>query len=357
MALEHAPYADISLDAFAANVAHAKKTLAVKSQLMVAVKSDAYGHGVAELAPVAITAGADALAVLDIATGVSLRRVMARTPLLCWLLSPHDDFAAGAKARLDLGISSLWQLDKLASDAPGMATRVHLKIDTGLHRNGALAKDWPGLISRAVELEKLGHIRVVGIWSHLADTSLSEDRLALDRFHQAVALATEAGLSPEILHIAASAAATDLPESRLDLVRVGISVYGLSPFDDRSAPEMGFAPVMALRAPVVFSDADNGSVILGIGYGDGVLPLAPNTGWIAWGNTRLDIACIEVDQIVLHCPTEQVPGPGEVLTLWGDPALGSPRAEDWASWGNTIGDEVVTSLASHVQRRFISHSD
>ena len=356
MALENAPFADISLDAFAANVAHAKTTLAVQSQLMVAVKSDAYGHGVAELSQVAISAGADALAVLDIATGVSLRPVIPETPLLCWLLSPHDDFAAGAEARLDLGISSLWQLDTLSSVAPRMATRVHLKIDTGLHRNGALAKDWPGLITRAAELEKLGHISVVGIWSHLADTSLAEDRLALERFHQAVVLATKAGLSPKILHIAASAAATDLPESRLDLVRVGISVYGVSPFDDRSAEDMGFAPVMALRAPVISSDAKTGIVVLGIGYGDGVLPLAPNTGWVIWGSTRLDITSVDVDQIVLHCPAPQVPEPGEVLTLWGDPTLGSPRAEDWASWGNTIGDEVVTCLASHVERRFISRS-
>jgi alanine racemase len=158
--MELAPrcYAEISLPAFRANVSHAKDTLAGDAQLMIAVKSEAYGHGAEALARAAREAGADALAVLDIAQGITLRETEPNLPLLCWLHSPTSDFGAAARARLDLGISGRWQLDLLVEQAPAMNTRVHLKIDTGLHRNGALAEHWPELVHHAAALEAEGHI-------------------------------------------------------------------------------------------------------------------------------------------------------------------------------------------------------
>ena len=353
MDLDFSPLADISLGAFGANVSLAKRELAGEAKLMIAIKSDAYGHGARELALAAITSGAEALAVLDIDTGVAIRQVTPGTPVLCWLLSPHNDFREASEASLDLGISALWQIEKLRREAPGGNTRVHLKIDTGLHRNGALAKDWPELVAAAATAQSAGDISVVGIWSHLADTSLAEDLVALEKFHHAVEVATSASLTPELFHIAASAAASDLPQARLDLVRVGIIAYGISPFDDRSAKDLGFAPVMTLRAPIISVDEKRHTARVGIGYGDGVLPLPPNTGWVAWKGTRLDIREVAVDYLVVGSDPTTIPTTGDRVTLWGDPDAGSPLAEDWASWAGTIGDEVVAALGAHIQRRFI----
>lgn len=354
MALEQRCWLDISLGAFARNVRHARDTLACDSTLMVAVKSNAYGHGGRELAKVAVASGADALAVLDIQTGVHLRGAIPDVPMLAWLLSPGCDFAAASAAQITLGISHVWQLEKIASECQGLHTTVHLKIDTGLHRNGALAKDWPGLVAYAADLQHNGLITVEGIWSHLADTSLEEDAASLARFVEAVALARSAGLSPSILHIAASAAATDFPDARLDMVRVGISVYGVSPFDDRSAEDMGFTPVMVARALVSDVEPATNRALVAMGLGDGLCDLAPGQGWVSLGGARAAIDSIHTDHLVLALPEGHTVKPGDIATLWGAPHEGSPRAEDWASWAGTIGDEIVTAMSGAIPRRFLS---
>ncbi|MCF8548428.1 MAG: alanine racemase [Pontimonas sp.] len=350
-------YAEISLPAFRANVRHAKKTLAGKAKLMIAVKSEAYGHGGLTLAHAAREAGADALAVLDIAQGIQIRAAEPDIPLLCWLHSPTSDFGGAARAGLDLGISGTWQLDLLVAQAPGMNTRVHLKIDTGLHRNGALAKQWPDLVRHAAAIEADGHITVVGIWSHLADTSLEEDNASLQRFHDAVEIARAAGLTPSLLHIAASAAAADVPEARLDMVRVGIIAYGVSPFGDRTAQELGFQPVMSVRAQVVSHSPRGDTATLGMGFGDGLLPPHAGRGWVTYAGVRYPIESVEADHLIIGSAADvALPPVGEWITLWGDSRGESPRAEDWAEWADTIGDEVVSSLGAHVQRKVIDEN-
>lgn len=343
---------EISRTAFAANVALAKENLAGSAQLMIAVKSNAYGHGGAQLAPLALDSGADALAVLDVETGVAIRRVVPNAPLLCWLLSPHSDFQAAVDAKLTVGISHLWQMKALEQCSIGAPVAVHLKVDTGLHRNGCLATNLPALVERAGKMEQSGLISVEGVWSHLADTSPDEDKKSLERFHHAVATVTEAGLTPTIFHIAASAAATDLPESRLDLVRVGISVYGVSPFDDRTATDMGFSPVMAAKARVTAS-SDDGLTSIAMGFADGLLPIPDHTGWLHHNGHRGTIITVDPHEMTVWWEGGLPPDVNETVIVFGAPELGSPRAEDWAEWAGTIGDEVVAAMPSRIHRVFL----
>lgn len=354
MELEAPFWLDISLTNFRANVAKAKSDLAGDSRLMIAVKSEAYGHGGLALAEAAVSAGADALAVLDIPTGIALRQKLPETPMLAWLISPHDDFLAASTANLTLGISHSWQLDAIADQCQGLTTRVHLKIDTGLHRNGCLPSLWPALVDKAKELETAGLIVVEGIWSHLADTSLEEDKRSLERFYRALEVAQARGLTPSITHIAASAAAEDFPEARLDMVRIGIIAYGVSPFDDRSAEELGFTPVMAAKARITDVDETGATVTIGMGFGHGLMPLLPGTGWVSWQATSLPLRAVEVDHCTAGWPESGTPAIGDVVTLFGDPANGSPLAEDWAGWSRTIGDEVVSAMSPAIRRRYLN---
>lgn len=342
---------EISRQAFSANVARAKKDLAGSSMLMVAVKSNAYGHGGHELAPLALRSGADALAVLDIETGVAIRQVAPDAPLLCWLISPDSNYQAAVDHKLTLGISHLWQLEDLEQCSIDSPVPVHIKVDTGLHRNGCLIGNLPALVGRAKDMEQRGLISVEGMWSHLADTSIDEDKKSLERFFQAVTIAKNAGLNPTILHIAASAAATDFPESRLDLVRVGISVYGVSPFDDRTAEDMGFIPVMVAKATV--TDSSPTTTTIGMGYSDGLLPIPENVGWLHHNGHRGLITRVDAHSTIVNWATGTGPAVGETITLFGDPGNGSPRAEDWASWADTIGDEVVAGMPARIRRVFI----
>lgn len=346
-------WVDISLPAFRANVRNAKRNLAGDAELMIAVKANAYGHGLAALAPIALEEGATQLAVLDIDTGVVARQNAPNAPLLCWLLSPHDDFGKAFEDSIDLGISHLWQLEKLDEASHGRTASVHLKIDTGLHRNGSLESDWPALVERSLELQDRGVIEVVGIWSHLADTSITDDRHSLERFNRAVDYAKRAGLTPRLLHIAASSAAADLPESRLDMVRIGIIVYGVSPFSDRLAEDVGFQPVMSVKASVVSIDDEKQTASLGIGFTHGLLPLPRNTGFVLIDGSAVPIVSVEADETVVSTATYQ-PAVGQQAVLFGRPDLGSARAEDWAEWGRTIGDEVVAGISPRVPRRYLS---
>lgn len=340
MVLEHRRWAEISLSRFGSNVRHLKDTYATPAALMVAVKSNAYGHGQEVLAPLALRSGADALAVLDVPTGRALRQSVPHGRMLCWLLAPSSDYRGAIEASLDLGVSHRWQLDAIERAGASTAAQVHLKIDTGLHRNGCLEELWPDLVTRAAELEQAGVLSVVGMWSHLADTSMEEDRKSLARFHEAVSLARRAGLTPEVLHIAASAGSADLPEARLDMVRIGLLAYGVSPFSDRSAEDFGCRPVMTLKSRV--AAVGGGEVVLDIGYAHGLLPLPPQTGFVLIGNQTCPLVAVDAEFTRVRCAAEVAIG--DEAVLFGRPDLGAPRAEDWATWAQTIGDEVITAI-------------
>ncbi|MEL0274147.1 MAG: alanine racemase C-terminal domain-containing protein, partial [Pontimonas sp.] len=181
------------------------------------------------------------------------------------------------------------------------------------------------------------------------------DLASLAKLQDAVAIAKDSGLHPEVVHLAASAAAADLPETRLDMVRVGIIAYGVSPFDDRSAKDLGFQPVMSVHARVI--SRDDHSATLGMGFGDGLIPPRSGEGWLVHQGVRYSISAVEADHtVIVGGEGKPLPEVGDEVTLWGQPDQGSPLAEDWAAWAGTIGDEIVASLGAHVPRRFIDET-
>ncbi|TPX04718.1 alanine racemase, partial [Schumannella luteola] len=178
----------IHLPAVRANVARLA-AIAAPARTMLAVKADAYGHGMLPVARAGLAAGADSLAVLEVPAALSLREAGIRAPLFAWLHGVETDFRAAIEHEIDLGVSSRPELERIAAAAgPGVAA-VHLKIDTGLHRNGASAEEWPALVSAALEEQARGRVRIAGLWSHLADAGAEADAVALAEFRAAVAVA------------------------------------------------------------------------------------------------------------------------------------------------------------------------
>ena len=343
------PRITINGSALKANLRHAKKVFAENGSLMMAVKSNAYGHGDDLTVPLAIESGVEELAVLDIPTALRIRPLAPHTPLFAWLLSPTDDFAAAAAAGVELGVSTLWQLDAIEQAQAGQPVVVHLKIDTGLHRNGASEEQWPELVARAAALESNGVIRVRAVWSHLADTSVETSRSALEKLQNAVSVAEAGGLQPEITHLAASHAAVELPEARLDLVRLGILAYGVSPFDDHTATDLGFEPVLTLWAPVIAQS--DGVLTLGIGFGHGLIRPHQDASIDAGGaNYRL----VELGAVTSSWAPIDTPGRvdvGDEVAVFGRGAKAS--AETWAEWCGTIGDEVLSKLSAGLERNLV----
>ncbi|MCS5714828.1 alanine racemase [Herbiconiux sp. CPCC 205716] len=356
----------IDLDAFRHNV-RTLSELAKPAETMLAVKADAYGHGMVPLARAALESGASSLAVLDIPAALALREAGITAPIFAWMHDPDALFGEAAEADIDLGISAVWQLDAIAAARASVAPRVHLKIDTGLSRNGATEADWPALVTAALEHDRAGAVRLHAAWSHLADASPDDDGLALAKLRRAVEVAEGLGARFEKLHLAASSAGIRMPEARLDMVRFGIAAYGVSPFDDQTARDLGLRPVMTLTAPVAsvkrvpaghgvsygFAYRTEGETTLALvplGYADGIPRIASGRASVWIGGRRHPVAGrIAMDQFVVDVGDHPVE-PGDEVVVFGEGDHGEPTAEEWAGFADTIGDEIVARIGARVER-------
>lgn len=360
----------VDLDAVSANVARLREIVGTP-HVMAVVKADAYGHGAVESARAALAGGADWLGVAEIAEGLALREAGITAPVLAWLHDPDEDFAAAVSADLDLGLSSLAQLEVAAAAQAGdRPVFVQLKVETGLSRNGISEEEWGAVVARAHELETQGAVVVRGIFSHLSNASPDDDRAAVARFERALERADAAGLTPELRHIAASAAALSLPEARFDLVRLGIAVYGLSPFGRASAVELGLRPALTLRGRVAAvrrvpagkgvsydytyrTEKETTLVLVPLGYAEGIPRHASNAGPVSIGGRTFRISGrVAMDQFVVDVGDLDVQV-GDEVVLFGDPDTGVPGADDWAAAAGTINYEIVTRLGGRLKRSYV----
>lgn len=360
----------IDTAAITENVRHLRRL--TDSEVIAVVKADGYGHGAVRSAIAALAGGATRLGVADVSEAIALRRAGIDAPVLAWLHAPGASFVEAAGLGIELGISSFDQLVAAASAATAdRAVGVHLKVETGLGRNGIAPADAPVVFAEAARLERIGKLRVVGIFSHLSNTSADDDRAALSRFQEALALAARLGLTPPLTHIAASHAAIDLPEARLGCVRIGIGMYGLSPFADRSSADLGLRPAMTLRAAVAAvrrvpagqgvsygythrTGADTTLALVPLGYADGVPRAASGSGAVRIGDETFPVAGrIAMDQFVVDVGDHPI-AVGDEALLFGDPTLGAPPVEAWADAANTINYEIVTRIGPRAVRREVA---
>lgn len=360
----------IDTAAITENVRHLRRL--TDSEVIAVVKADGYGHGAVRSAIAALAGGATRLGVADVSEAIALRHAGIDAPILAWLHAPGASFVEAAGLGIELGISSVDQLVAAASAATAdRAVGVHLKVETGLGRNGIAPADAPVVFAEAARLERIGKLRVVGIFSHLSNTSADDDRAALSRFQEALALAARLGLTPPLTHIAASHAAIDLPEARLGCVRIGIGMYGLSPFADRSSADLGLRPAMTLRAAVAAvrrvpagqgvsygythrTDADTTLALVPLGYADGVPRAASGSGAVRIGGETFPVAGrIAMDQFVVDVGDHPI-AVGDEALLFGDPTLGAPAVEAWADAANTINYEIVTRIGPRAVRREVA---
>ncbi|HEY2555618.1 MAG TPA: alanine racemase [Diaminobutyricibacter sp.] len=346
------PRAVVDLAALRHNVTRLVQ-IAAPAEVMLAVKANAYGHGLLPIARAGLEAGATSLAVLEVSAGLVLRDAGIRVPLLAWLHGPQTDFLAAIEADIELGISARWQLDAIERAAANRPAVVHLKVDTGLSRNGASPEDWPALVDAALALQDAGIVRIRAAWSHLADASIADDEAALTEFHKAVAVARERGAEFEILHLAASSAGIRMPQARFDLVRFGIAAYGISPFDDASGADLGLIPVMRLEAPVTEVHLGGSTrARIGIGFADGIPTLGMAKASVLVNGARRPIVDVGIDSTIIDHGNDRV-RVGDTAVIFGSGHDGEPTAEKWADWAETIGDEMVTGVMPRVERIYI----
>jgi alanine racemase len=376
--------ARIDLDALRSNVRRLRE-IAAPAAVMAVVKADAYGHGLVPCARAALQAGAAWVGVALPEEALELRAAGVEAPILTWLHAPGDDFAALVRAGVDVSVSGQWALHAIldAVEETGVPARVQLKADTGLGRNGVQPHDWPLVVDEAVKAEQAGQLTVTGVWSHFAcadEPGHPSIERQLTAYHEALDAALAAGLRPEVRHMANSPATLSVPESRLDLVRTGVAMYGLSPAPELGTPaDFGLRPVMSLvarLASVKLVPAGHGVsyghtyhtgeqtrlALIPAGYADGVPRAASGTGPVWIGGRRHTVAGrVAMDQFVVDLgpggADEPDPAPGDEAVLFGPGDGGTPTAQDWAQAVGTINYEIVTRVGPRVPRVYSGEHD
>ncbi|MDH6277664.1 alanine racemase [Aurantimicrobium minutum] len=362
--MSHTPFriAKVNTDAIAGNVKRLYEITGVDDVLIV-VKANAYGHGMVPAAKAALAGGATWLGTADIAEALVLREAGITVPVLCWIHAPDETFDEAVENDITLGAVSVSQLNVIAAAGhrAHKTPRVHLKLDTGLSRNGSSPEQWADFMRTAAELHASGDLDVEGVMSHLSNTSDADDLEQLKVFTVGLSEIKDAGLEPQYVHLAASLAALTLPETRFNMVRSGIAAYGIAPTEELRPEQFGLTPAMTLETRVVAvrrvpentgvsygylhrTAGENTLALIPLGYGDGINRDASMNGPVLLNGETYPVAGrIAMDQFLLNVGDDPVVV-GDHVVLFGDPALGQPSVHDWAAAANSIAYEIVTRL-------------
>lgn len=343
---------------------------------LAVVKADAYGHGLIPVAQRALSAGAKWLGTALLEEAIALRDSKIDAPIIAWLTPIHDDFESAIRKRIDLAIPSIEHLTAVirAGEAVGRSPRVHLEVDTGMSRGGAL-KEWNALITETAKLARNGKLEVIGIWSHFAradEPSHSFNDQQRENFQARVKEAREVGIVPKLLHLSNSAATLSNTSAHLDLVRLGIAMYGLSPDVENmgASDSLNLKPAMKLRAQLhlvkdvpagsqvgyggtAITSSDTKLGVVAMGYADGVPRSADSTAGVLVGNRKAPIiGRVSMDQFVVEIGNDSIAQAGDWAYLIGSEGGDGYTADAWAKACGTINYEIVTRIGPRVPRVF-----
>lgn len=339
----------------------------INMPVMAVVKADAYGHGLIKSSEAALVGGAQWLGVALLSEAIEIRKAGIAAPLLAWLTPPGADFEGAIKNDIDLSVSSLQQLREIyaASLRVGLIARVHLKVDTGMSRAGAL-DEFPEIVSELNRLTAANEIELVGTWSHFACADEPAHPLnaeQIKRFNSALEYMNDEGLNPGIRHIANSSAIIGLPEAKFDLVRAGLLIYGLSPTNN-PPKNLSLKPAMELRARLLLvKEIPPGETVgygatvqvtketkIGIvtfGYADGLPRSTDRTAYFLHNNKPAHlIGRVSMDQCAIDLGIDSIAKAGDEVIIFGT----KPLATELAKAAGTISYEIVSGIGSRTPR-------
>jgi len=357
-------WVEVDLDAIRHNVGALKPT---GSQLMAVVKADGYGHGAVEVARAAIEAGAAWLGAALVEEGVVLRLAGLEAPILVLSELPPGSEAVALAHGLTATVSSEAGLARLAASARG-PIGVHVKVDTGMHRIGVWPPEDATLFCQRVVAAGLV---VEGLWTHFAKSEDDEvtTKDQLDRFLRALEAIRAAGHEPRWVHASNSGAVLRHPEADLDLVRPGISLYGLEP-EPGVGTDRGLRPALVWRSTVALArrlptgerlsyghryelQRDSWVATVPVGYADGYPRSLSNRADVVIGGHRCRVVgSVTMDQVIVDCGDLEVAAGDEVVLL------GRQGEEEVTAWElarhlDTVAYEIVTRIGPRVPREYV----
>jgi alanine racemase len=365
----------IDLEAVAGNVRALRSAVPPTTRLMAVVKADGYGHGATWVARTALDAGASALGVATVGEGRALRAADIRAPIVLLGSIDPTEAAAACRCGLEITVAGLSLLDAVQRAAREAANRepvsVHLKIDTGLRRYGALPEEAGAIAARIAQDPML---RLAGICTHLASADEPAEPFTsrqLHCFHEAVGAVLGSGIQKPPLHAANSAGLLTGQAADLDMVRPGIAIYGVSPSAEVALlPGMRAAMAIESRITRLIPIAPGDSVgynrtyrasrstrgaLVPIGYADGYPSGLSGRSWVGLGGRRAAVlGRVSMDQLVIEIPDGVTAQPGEtVQILGGDRQLAAPTVFELAELVKTNAYEVLAGIRRRVPRVYV----
>ena len=354
-------WVEINLDAIANNVKNIKKLIGKKKELMAVVKGNAYGHDILEIASVVLNNGATRLAVARLEEGIFLRKTGVTVPILVLGLTLKQQAELLVSYNITPTVCEYEMIEKLSESAikEDKVVKVHLKVDTGMGRIGIFPHDILRFIRR---IRALKNVEIEGIFTHFSvadekDKTYTEEQFR--KFMEVLTVLEKEEIKIPIKHVGNSATLLDLPHMWLDLVRPGISVYGLYPSREVQKT-VKLIPAHTFKTRIVFlKELSMGESIgygrtyttnqrrtkvasLPLGYADGYNRLLSNQGEVLVRGRRFPvIGRVCMDQCVIDVTNLPQVEIGDEVVLWGRQGQGEITVEEIADKIKTINYEVV----------------
>lgn len=362
-------WAEINLDAVGNNIRAIKKQLKSSTLFMAVVKADGYGHGAVEVSNEALRCGADRLGVALPEEGVALRKAQITAPIQ--ILGEIHPSASSVVVENDLipTVCSQAVAEKLSQEATRhqRTISVHVKVDTGMNRLGLRPNDTPQFLEY---LQRLPFLRVEGIFTHFSCSDNPESEYTKKQFSKLQTLLSELSqrkLNFGLRHAANSAATIFFPETQLDMVRIGIALYGLHP-SDATKDKITLDPALSLICLVsqlkplsagegvsygltYKAEKDAKIALLPLGYADGYTRLLSNKGQVLVGGARVSlVGNICMDQSLADVSAVENVKVGDEAVLIGRQGRQEISADELAGILGTINYEITCMISNRVPR-------
>lgn len=372
-------WAEIDLSAIEHNVRELRRVTSPSARMMAVVKANGYGHGAVEVARTALQNGAQCLGVARIDEGIELREAGLTAPILILGYTPIEragDLLANELTQTVFTLHAAQAFSEIATQQ-GQKLRIHLKVDTGMGRIGLPAGPQTPMgpaVATALEIARLPGLEIEGIFTHFASADSADKTFArrqFDRFMTFLGALRREGLRIPIRHAANSAAIIELPETHLEMVRAGISLYGLYPSEEVEKNRIMLTPAMTLKARVVHvksvpagfsvsygmtfqTDSPTTIATIPVGYADGYSRGLSSRGRMLIRETSVPIAgrvCMDMTMVDAGKISEITVG--DEVVVFGRQGAAKLGAEDLAGMLGTISYEVVSALTARVPRVYI----
>lgn len=369
-------WAEVDLKAIAHNIRELRRITNPKARFMAIVKANAYGHGIIEVARQSLENGAEALGVANIEEGIQLRKAGINAPVLIFgYASPVH-----AKKLIEFDLTQTvysYEISRALSEAVaayGKKIKVHIKVDTGMGRLGLLREITDSSVSEVESISRLPMLELEGIYTHFATADKSDRSYAgkqFEIFMDFLNLLRIAGLEIPVTHAANSAAIINMPETHLDMVRAGISIYGLYTSEEMDRSIIKLKPAMELKTKIIHlkkvpacfkvsygttyeTEKPTTIATVSIGYADGLNRLLSSKGrMLVCGHSAPIVGRICMDLTMLDVGNIPEIAIGEEVVVFGRQGNALISVDEIASTINTINYEVVSTIMERVPRIYL----